>query len=156
MLQISIIILFWFSLKSSSLCSILFFSCFWFTSFTSKLLNTFSYNATHKNFPHTPQYRYYAVCWSLTFTASSTVPEVGMSLSCYFSHLIFFLPILLLLPCMIGDLYWKTLQARRNIYYDWLCSIKPSLIWLNFLTRIYHPLSLDYPLKFIIIDYLAS
>ena len=104
-----------FLLKASHYALFYSFHAYDFTSFTGKLLNTFSYNATHKIFLHTPQYRYYAVSWSLIFTASSTVPEVGMSLSSYFSHLNFFLPILLLLPCMIGDLNQKTLQARRNM-----------------------------------------
>ena len=36
---------------------------------------------------------------SLTFTASCTVPEVGMSLLCYFSHQLFFVAICFILIC---------------------------------------------------------
>ena len=87
MLQTFIIILFWMSLKISSLCSVLFFSCLWFyhcSPFTSKLLNTFSYIHFSK-IQHTKTfftlYSLLSLSWPLTFskslifTTSSIVPE---------------------------------------------------------------------------------
>ena len=110
MVQISIIILFRISLKISSLCLILFFVCLWFchdSPFTNKLLNIL---AIYKTFLH--YITSLSVSWSftssksLTFTASSTVPEVEVSLLCYFYHLFFlltFLQLFLIIPKLLQN-----------------------------------------------------
>ena len=77
----------------------LFLLCLWiyhYSPFTSKSLSTL---AIYKSSTH--PITSLSVSWSLisfkslTCTASSTVPEVEMSLFCYFSHLFIFLAILL-------------------------------------------------------------
>ena len=112
MLQISINILFWISLKISSLCLIVFFLCYDQFSpliFTSKLLNTFSYVYTFlkyskQNFPHAKQHCYQYLCsllllkYVLSFTASSVRSTRGRDEPILlFFQLLIFLAILSLL-----------------------------------------------------------
>ena len=119
MVQISIIILFRIFLKISSLCLILFFLCLWFchySPFTNKLLNIL---AIYKTFPHS--ITSLSVSWSftssksLTFTASSTVPEVEVSLLCYFYHLFFLLTFLLFYNLLCSIFYFKFQQFAQRL-----------------------------------------
>ena len=51
---------------------------------------------------------------SLTFTPSSTVPEVGMSLFCYFSCLMFFVVVLFILT-YLGSLFCSRFQYCTKV-----------------------------------------
>ena len=89
MLQISIMILFWISLKISSLCLLSFFLSLWVyhcSPFTNKWLNTFAIYETflHSITPLSLSSWTLTSSKSLTFLTSSTVLEVEMSLFCYF------------------------------------------------------------------------
>ena len=115
MLQISIIILIWMSLETSSLCSILLFLSLWFyhySSFINKWLNTL---AIYKTFPHsiTPLS---LSSWSLTSSKSLMFPTSSTPYQRYrWAYFAIFSPLFLYFNYFVLTYYAQ--------YFTWIFNI---------------------------------